>query len=132
MLGQPPSAHEVEEAIMDEAGCDLLGAAVVTSVALPAPAVAAGIGLPSGPYHTTSTTCMVVRKTHARASEPRHEFAARRSQNGGGLTSFEFCCGSKMPTGSCEVQAEQLPTTDADPDSKIRCYEGALVLNMHR
>ena len=34
------------------------------------------------------------------------------------ITSFEFCCGTKMPTGSCEVQAEQLPTPQADPDSK--------------
>ncbi len=117
MLGQPPSAHEVEEAIMDEAGCDLLGAAVVTSVALPAPAVAAGIGLLSGPYHTTSTTCMVVRKTHARASETRHEFAARRSQNGGWLTTLGFCCASTMPTPGREVQAARpgalMPTASA-------------------
>ena len=28
-----------------------------------------------------------------------------------------LCCGRNMPTGSCEVQAEQLPTYQADPDS---------------
>ena len=33
------------------------------------------------------------------------------------ITSLRFCCGRNMPTGSCEVQAEQLPTYQADPDS---------------
>ena len=62
------------------------------------------------PHHGVTDKRAAARERDKRLRQPHASWHC--------LTSFEFCCGSKMPTGSCEVQAEQLPTPQADPDSK--------------
>jgi hypothetical protein len=41
------------------------------------------------------------------------------------LTSFEFCCGSNMPTGALALQDASAPTTQPTPTARIRCYGAA-------
>ena len=57
----------------------------------------------------TTTSRMDVRNTHTSVSETC-QFAARRSQNGGVLTSLRLCCVSQVPTGGLALPDASLPT----------------------
>ena len=54
----------------------------------------------------TTTSRMAVRNTHTSVSETC-QFAARRSQNGGVLTSLQFCCAGRSLTRGRELSGKR-------------------------